>query len=81
MRQVFCVPICHAHPRLQISLRQAALAPQQMVPIQDALGRIAGAPTIACPPGVAIVMPGEEIDEEGIKYLLRYGIERVSVLK
>ncbi len=81
MRQVFAMPFAQRAPRLQISLRQAALAPQQMVPTQDALGRIAGAPTIACPPGVAIVMPGEEIDSEGIKYLLRYGIKRVSVLK
>ena len=62
-------------------LRRAMFAPQETVPAQKALGRICGAPTVACPPAVPIAVSGERIDREAVELFLRYGLETVDVVK
>ncbi|MDY5350158.1 MAG: amino acid decarboxylase [Candidatus Ventricola sp.] len=63
------------------SIRQALLAPQELLPAQDALGRICGAPTVACPPAIPVAVSGEVITREAIEVFCRCGIETVSVVR
>ena len=61
--------------------RQALFSPCETVPAEEALGRICGAPTVACPPAVPIVISGERIGEEALALFRYYGIPQVTVLK
>ncbi len=63
------------------SIRRALLAPQELLPAQDALGRICGAPTVACPPAIPVAVSGEVITREAIEVFCRCGIETVSVVQ
>ena len=63
------------------SIREALFAPQETVPAEKALGRVCGAPTVACPPAIPIAVSGEVIGPEALA-LFRYdGVETVDVLK
>ena len=63
------------------SIRRALLAPQELLPAQDALGRSCGAPTGACPPAIPVAVSGEVITREAIEVFCRCGIETVSVVR
>ena len=63
-----------------MSLRRAMLSPQETVPAGEALGRICGAPTVACPPAVPIAVSGERIGREALELFRRYGLESVDVV-
>ena len=64
-----------------LSIRQALLAPREEVPAKEALGRICGAPTVACPPAIPIAVSGERIGNEALTLFNHYGIETVDVIK
>lgn len=64
-----------------LSIRQALLAPREEVPAKEALGRICGAPTVACPPAIPIAVSGERIGNEALALFSHYGIETVDVVK
>lgn len=57
-------------PQRCLSLREAALADQELLPLADAGGRIAGAAVGLYPPGIAAVTPGERFSREIIDALL-----------
>nr|WP_325200850.1 amino acid decarboxylase [uncultured Oscillibacter sp.] len=63
------------------SIREALFAPQETVPAEKSLGRICGAPTVACPPAVPIAVSGERIGPEALALFQYYGVEAVAVLK
>lgn len=63
-----------------MSLRRAMLSTQETVPAGEALGRICGAPTVACPPAVPIAVSGERIGREALELFRRYGLESVDVV-
>ena len=63
-----------------LSVRQALFAPQETVPAEKALGRICGAPTVACPPAVPIAVSGERIGPAALELFRHYGIDRVDVV-
>ncbi len=63
------------------SLREALLAPQETVSVQDAVGRICAAPTVSCPPAVPIVISGERITQEAVALFKAYNIDTVTVLQ
>ena len=65
----------------RMSVREAMLGAQEIVPIKKAVGRICAAPTVSCPPAVPIVISGEEITEEAAEIFRFYGIEKISVVK
>ncbi|MGI6403734.1 MAG: aminotransferase class I/II-fold pyridoxal phosphate-dependent enzyme [Oscillospiraceae bacterium] len=67
-------------PRQKVSLREAVFAPSQPVPLEQAVGRVAGAMVSPCPPGIALVVPGEEIDSQTATLLKSYGIFSIHVL-
>ncbi len=67
-------------PRQKVSLREAVFAPSHLVSLEQAVGKIAGAMVSPCPPGIALVVPGEEIDEDTASLLKSYGIFSIHVL-
>ena len=52
-------------------VREAALAPQENVPLAQAMGRVAAVSAGLYPPGVPLVTPGEEISQEVVETMLR----------
>ena len=62
------------------SIREAVFAPHETMPARDALGRVCGAPTVACPPAIPIAVSGEVITREALALLAHYGIKNVDVL-
>ena len=68
-------------PQRVISIREAALAPRENLPVAECLGRILAAPSVGCPPAVPILVCGERIDEDALRCFDYYGIERCTVVK
>lgn len=68
-------------PERVLPLRSAVFAPQETVPVSEAVGRICGAPTVACPPAIPVAVSGERIGPEAVRLMEYYGIDRVSVIK
>ena len=63
-----------------LSIREAVFAPHEMVPVREAVGRIAGSPAVSCPPAIPIVISGERITEEHRAVFEYYGIEEAEVV-
>ena len=68
-------------PEAVMTPRDAVLGPCEEIPLEKAAGRIAAEPACPCPPGVPVVMPGEKITPEIVKFLIRYGFFSAKVLK
>lgn len=66
-------------PDIKINLQEAFYADKETVLRQDAIGRISGEIIAECPPGIAILVPGELVTEEHMSYLEDY--DYVDVLK
>lgn len=64
-----------------MSVRKAYFSGGEVLPVEQAQGRICRMPTAACPPAIPIVVPGEKIDEEAVKSFDYYGIDFVEVVK
>ncbi len=73
-------PVAALVPEPCCSIREALLAPFESVPVENAIGRICAAPTVACPPAVPIVMSGERIPAEALPLFRSLGIDRVDAL-
>ena len=67
--------------RTHCTIRQAVFAPQERIPVQQALGRICAMPTVSCPPAIPIAVSGEEITPAALELMQRYGVTEVSVLR
>ena len=91
-RLIDALGVCResAHPRPVLpmakgeracSIREAVFAPHETIPARDALGRVCGAPTVACPPAIPIAVSGERITREALALLAHYGIDEVDVIK
>lgn len=65
----------------QCSIRRAVFAPQERVPVGQALGRICALPTVSCPPAIPIAVSGERLGPAALALLERYGIQDVAVVK
>ena len=63
------------------TIREAILAPQEVVPAEEALGRVCAMPTVSCPPAIPIVVSGEVIGPAALELFAAYGVETVSVVK
>lgn len=64
-----------------LSIRQALFAPHEAIAASQSLGRICGAPTVACPPAIPIAVSGERIGAEALELFAHYGVQTVDVLK
>lgn len=60
--------------------REALFSPQETIPTFQALGRICGAPTVACPPAIPVVISGERFGPEALAVLAHYDVEAVDVV-
>jgi arginine decarboxylase len=54
---------------LAMTPREAFLGPQETVPIEDAIGRIASESLAAYPPGIPNVLPGERLTAETLEHI------------
>lgn len=68
-------------PKAAMTLREALFAPSEVIPVEQAAGRVAAQIKSPCPPGIPIIMLGEEISKDYIKTLKMYGIFFLSVVK
>lgn len=64
-----------------MSIREAMFSDFENVKAEDALGRICRVPTVACPPAIPVVVPGEVIGEEALELFAYYGIQELDVVK
>ncbi len=67
-------------PRRLMTIREAALALSEWVPVSQSLGRILAQETVSCPPAVPIGISGEQIDQHMIEDFHRYGIREIAVV-
>ena len=74
-------PLRPALPRRVCSPREALLAPQETLPLEQCRGRVLAAPTVSCPPAVPILICGEEISEDAIRCFRYYGMDRCTVVR
>ena len=63
------------------SIRQAAFAPQEQVPTEQAVGRICAMPTVSCPPAIPIVVSGERITSAAVRLMQKYHVMQAAVLR
>ena len=66
-------------PEIRMNLRQAFYSQKEKVKKEDAVGRISAEVIAECPPGIAILLPGELITAEHLPYLDCY--EYLEVVK
>ena len=64
-----------------MSVRKAYFSSGEVLPVEQAQGRICRMPTATCPPAIPIVVPGERIDAVAVKCFQYYGIDFVEVVK
>ena len=64
-----------------LSIREAVFSAHETIPVTEAEGRIAGAPTVSCPPAVPIVISGERISRRAVESFRHFGIETVEVVR
>ena len=68
-------------PKQPLSISEAMNRPKMLISTDDALGKISARLVSKCPPGVPIVVPGEEISKQSIYALKSSGIFSVYVVK
>ena len=73
-------PMQMCHPPIALPLQKAMWAPRTTLPIEKAVGRIAAALPVRCPPAVPIVIPGEIVDASVVSLLHRLGIDAIDVI-
>ena len=59
-------------PIIKMSLREAFYSDKETIAKENAIGRISAEVIAECPPGIAILLPGELITEEHLPYLTDY---------
>ena len=68
-------------PEKVCSLRKAALSPAEKIAVADCVGRVCAVPAAPCPPGAAVIMPGEVIDKAAAELLIQSGMSEIFVMK
>lgn len=66
-------------PIIKMSLRDAFYSEKETIPKDLAVGRISAEVIAECPPGIAVLLPGELITEAHLPYLMDY--EFIEVIK
>lgn len=68
-------------PEAVMSIREAMFSRSELIPTEDAEGRVCAAPCVSCPPAIPVVVSGEIIGREQIELLKYYEIEKILVVK
>jgi len=66
-------------PDIKMNMRDAFYSDKEVILKEHSIGRISGEIIAECPPGIAILVPGELITEDHMSYLEEY--HYVEVLK
>ena len=66
-------------PVIKMNLREAYYSEKETIPKTEAIGRISAEIIAECPPGIAVLLPGELITESHMPYLTDY--EFIEVIK
>ncbi len=66
-------------PIIKMTLREAFYSHKETIPKSQAVGRISAEVIAECPPGIAVLLPGELITEEHMPYLVDYDF--IEVIK
>ena len=69
------------HPRRVLSIREAALALSEEIPVEQAVGRVLADAQVSCPPCIPIIACGEEVDETAVRCFLYYQIPSCRVVR
>ena len=78
---VLSAPPTPGKPEPVMRPREAILAPYEVVPAEESLGRILAAPGVSCPPAVPVVLCGERIDTAAVNMFRYYGIRTCEVVR
>ena len=65
----------------KMSIRQAVFSDSEVLPVEEAVGRICANVTVSCPPAIPLCVSGEVITDEVVKACKYYKIEYISVIK
>ena len=68
-------------PQRVCTPREAMLAPAEILPTEQCIGRVLAKATVACPPAVPVAVCGERIDEATARAMLYYGTKHCAVIK
>ncbi len=66
-------------PIIKMSLREAYYSEKEVIPKDMSVGRISAEVIAECPPGIAVLLPGELITEDHLPYLTDY--DYIEVIK
>ena len=66
-------------PIIKMNLRDAYFSPKEIIPKEQAIGRLSGEVVAECPPGISILLPGELITQDHMPYLTDYNT--IEVIK
>lgn len=67
-------------PEKVLSIREALLAPYEVIPAGESAGRVLADTALSCPPAVSLFVCGERIPEGAAGLFTRYGITQVAVV-
>ncbi len=73
--------LCLSPAEQVLPIREAVFSPHEIIPVSEALGRIAASPAVSCPPAVPIVVSGERITETAVQVFRYYGIDTVEAVR
>ncbi|MBR5311169.1 MAG: aminotransferase class V-fold PLP-dependent enzyme [Oscillospiraceae bacterium] len=68
-------------PEKAMSIREASFSDSEEIETEKAVGRIAAGLNLPCPPCIALSVPGEIINEKIAGLLMKYGVDKISVVK
>lgn len=66
------IPIQFFKNQVYMGIHEAANCPKEVVTLTDSIGRVAGDFIFLYPPGIPLIVPGEEITEMFVNKLLQY---------
>ena len=68
-------------PKRAMGIREALMSSFEELRVEESVGRILANAALSCPPAVPVVVCGEIIDEESVRAMKYYGIEKCFVIK
>ena len=64
-----------------VSLREAGLAPFEVIPLEKAENKICASVQVPCPPAVPIAVSGERLSKDWLQLMKFYGLKQIAVMK
>lgn len=75
------MPPSVGRPVSVMTVRDAAFAPRERLPIAECLGRVLASMSISCPPAVPVAICGETLDARSLCALDYYGVRECDVVR